>query len=283
MVLVVIILIAAGLRLWRLDQNEYGNPYYAAAVRSMLASWGNFFFGSFDPAGIVTVDKPPVAIWIQAASAKLFGFNGISVLAPQAVMGVASVILTYYLVRRVFGAGAGLLAGLALAITPISVAVDRDNLPDSALVLVLLLATWALSRAAEAGQLKWLLTSMALVGLGFNVKMLAAFVVLPTFYLAYLLAAPGSRWTRIGNLACATVVLVATSLSWATVVELTPTDKRPYIGGSKNNSALELALGYNGLARIVGMPNFGPPGTMPRAFRKCQFPPGIAERQAIGG
>ena len=203
----------------------------------MLASWGNFFFGSFDPAGIVTVDKPPVAIWIQAASAKLFGFNGISVLAPQALMGVASVILTYYLVRRVFGAGAGLLAGLALAITPISVAVDRDNLPDSALVLVLLLATWALSRAAETGQLKWLLTAMALVGLGFNVKMLAAFVVLPTFYLAYFLAAPGSRWTRIGNLACATVVLVATSLSWATIVELTPTDKRPYIGGSKNNSA----------------------------------------------
>jgi 4-amino-4-deoxy-L-arabinose transferase-like glycosyltransferase len=254
-------MVAAGLRLWRLDQNGFGNGYYAAAVRSMLASWSNFFFGSFDPLGFVTVDKPPVALWIQAASAWLLGFHGWSILLPQAMMGVASVVLVYHLVRRVFGAGAGLLAALILAITPIGVAMDRDNLPDPALVLILLLAAWALTRAVETGRLGPLLVSTALVGLGFETKMLAAFVVLPTFYLVYLLAAPIGRRLRLAHLAIATAVLVATSLAWPIAVELTPKSRRPYIGGSANNSAMELALGYNGLARVMGMGGrFGPPG-----------------------
>ena len=263
--LAAVISVAAGLRLFRLDRNGNGNPYYGACVRGMLASASNFFFGSFDPVGIVTVDKPPVALWIQAASAKLLGYSGISVLLPQALMGVASVVLTYHLVRRAFGAGAGLLAGLALAVTPICVAIDRDNLPDSALVLSLLLATWALSRAVESGRLGPLLLAMALVGVGFNVKMLAAFVVLPTFVLAYWLAAPLGWRTKLAHLAASGTVLVATSLSWSIAVELTPKDRRPYIGGSRNNSALELAMGYNGIMRIMGMGGFGPPGGMPRS------------------
>ena len=221
--LAAILALAAGLRIWRLDQNGYGNPYYGAAVRSMLASGSNFFFGSFDPVGIVTVDKPPVALWIQAAGAKLLGYGSYGLLLPQALMGVASVALTYHLVRRVFGAGAGLLAGLALAITPICVAVDRDNLPDTALVLALLLAAWALSRAAETGRLGPLLLAMALVGVGFNIKMLAAFVVLPTFVLAYWPGRPdlgGGRGSSTWRSRAA--VLAATSLSWSIAVELTP-------------------------------------------------------------
>ncbi len=261
--LIAILLLGTGLRVARLDQNGTGNPYYGACVRSMLASPSNFFFGSFDPAGIVTVDKPPVALWIQGASARLFGYSGLSVLLPQALMGVISVGLTYYLVRRVFGAGAGLIAGLALAVTPICVAIDRDNLPDSALVLTLLLAAWSLSKAGETGKLGPLLGAMALVGLAFNIKMLAAFVVLPTFVLAYWLAAPVGWKTRFVRLAASGLVLVATSLSWAIVVELVPKSHRPYIGGSRNNSALELALGYNGIARIMGMGGFGPPGGRP--------------------
>ncbi len=258
--LVGIILLAAGLRLVWLEQNGYGNTYYSAAVRSMLASLKNFFFGSFDPLGVVTVDKPPVALWIQAISAKVLGFSGFSLLLPQALMGVASVWLVYHLVRRAFGGGAGLLAGLFLAITPIGVAIDRDNLPDPALVLVLLLAAWALTRAAETGRLRTLMLSTALVGIGFQVKMLAAFVVLPTFYLVYLLAAPVAWRTRLIHLTAATGVLVASSLAWPIAVELTPKDHRPYIGGSRNNSAMELAMGYNGVARIMGMGGFGPPG-----------------------
>jgi len=260
---VAVVGIAAGLRLWRLDLNGFGNPYYAAAVRSMLGSWGRFFFGSFDPAGLVTVDKPPAAIWVQAAAAKLLGYSGLSLLLPQALMGTGSVVLTYHLVRRAFGAGAGLLAGLILAITPICVAVDRENLPDTALVFVLLLAAWALSLGAESGRLRPLLLSAALVGVGFNIKMLAAFVALPTFYLVYLAAAPIGRARRLGHLAAATLVLMAVSLSWAVAVELTPKDRRPFIGGSRTDSALDLALGYNGLGRILGgNGNLGPPGPL---------------------
>ena len=259
--LILVVSLAAGLRIWHLDRNGTGNPYYAAAVRSMLGSGSNFFFGSFDPAGVVTVDKPPVALWIQAASARLLGYKGLNLLLPQALMGVASVLLTGHLVRRAFGTGAGLLAALILAITPIGVAVDRDNLPDSALVLVLLLAAWAVSLAAETRRLRPLLAAAALVGVGFNIKMLAAFVVLPTFYLAYLLASPLSWRARLGHLAAATAVLAAVSLSWSVAVELTPKSRRPYIGGSKTNSAIELALGYNGWGRVFGgSGNLRPPG-----------------------
>ncbi len=262
--LVVIVLLAAGLRLWGLDRNGFGNPYYAAAVRSMLVSGSNFFFGSFDPIGLVTVDKPPVAIWLQGLAAKVFGFGGLSLLVPEAVLGVASVVLTYHLVRRVFGAEAGLLAGLFLAITPICVAVDRDNLPEPALVFTLLLAAWALSRAIETGWLKPLLVAAALVGLGFNIKMLAAFVVLPTFYLCFFTASPINLQSRLDHLIAATLVLMAVSLSWSIAVELTPKDRRPFVGGSRNNSALDLALGYNGLGRIFGgLGNLGPPGGPP--------------------
>ena len=263
--LVAVVLVAAGLRLWGHDRNGFGNVYYAAAVRSMQASGTNFAFGAFDPLGVVTVDKPPGAIWLQALFAGAFGFRGLSLLVPEALMGVGSVVLVHHLVRRVFGAGAGLLAGLFLAVTPICVAVDRDNLPDSALVLVLLLAAWSLSRAAETGRLRFLLLTTALVGVGFNVKMLAAFVVLPTFYLCYFVAARVGWRARLAHLAAATVVLVAASLSWAVAVELTPKDRRPYIGGSRNNSALDLAMGYNGLGRVFGgRGNMSPPGGVRR-------------------
>jgi 4-amino-4-deoxy-L-arabinose transferase-like glycosyltransferase len=250
--LAAIVVCAGGLRLWNIQQNGYGNQYYAAAVRSGLESPSNLFFGSFDPAGFVTIDKPPGALWIQAASATLFGFSGPSLLVPQAIMGILSALIIYLLVRRLSGPVAAFLAGLILAFTPVSVAVDRDNLPDSALVFVLVLAAWALSRAIETGRLRPLLVSAAIVGVGFNVKMLAAFVVLPAFYLVYLVAGPGSWRSRIGRLSIATAVLVAVSLSWATIVDLTPPERRPYVGGSTHNSAYELAMGYNGLGRVFG-------------------------------
>src|SRR5512132_2601529 len=174
-----VLAVAAALRLWRLSQNGFGNEYYTAGVRSMSQSWHNFLYNSFDPAGFISVDKPPVALWAQVASVKLFGFHPLSVLIPQALEGVAAVAVLYHLVARRFGAAAGLLAALFLALTPVSVAIDRSSNTDSCLVLVLLLAAWALLRAAEDGSRRRLLLSMALVGLAFNIKMLAAFVVLP--------------------------------------------------------------------------------------------------------
>jgi 4-amino-4-deoxy-L-arabinose transferase-like glycosyltransferase len=246
--------LAAWFRLWRLDRNGFGNPYYAAAIRSMLKSPRNLFFGSFDPLGLVAVDKPPVALWIQAASAWAFGYHGLSVLVPQALLGVGCVVLTYGLVRRAFGGGAGLLAGLFVAVTPVSVADDRTNLPDTALVFVLLLGAWALAIALETGRRRWLLLSAVLIGVGYNIKMLAAFLVVPAFAAAYVLAAPVGLWARFGRLACAAVVTAVVSLSWSLAVDLTPAVSRPYLGGSRNNSAVELAMGYNGLERVFGRP-----------------------------
>ena len=190
--LLAILGLSAWLELFRLQRERWSNPYYAATVKSMLTSWHNFFFAAYDPGGFVSVDKPPLGFWVQAASAKLFGFHGISLLLPQALSAVGAVALLYYLVRRAFGTAAGLLAAAALAVSPVSVATARNNTIDSLLVVVMLGAAWAVSRAVEPGRahLRWLLLAMALTGVGFNIKMLQAYLPLPAFYLLYLLAAP---------------------------------------------------------------------------------------------
>jgi 4-amino-4-deoxy-L-arabinose transferase-like glycosyltransferase len=249
--LVAILLLALVLRLWGLKQNGWGAEYYTAAVRSMAMSWHNFLYCAFDPAGFISVDKPPVALWLQVASVKLFGFHPLSVLMPQVLEGMASVWILFHIVRRRFSASAALPAAFFFAITPVFVAVNRTNNTDSCLVLGLLLAAWALMKATEKGSRRLLFLSMALIGLAFNIKMLAAFIVLPTFFLIYFVGAPLSLRRRIIDLTMAAVVLAATSLPWVLTYELTPADRRPFIGGSSRNSMLELLVGYNGIGRFV--------------------------------
>src|SRR5690242_21367809 len=215
-----IMLISIFMNFFQLGQNGFGNLYYAAGIRSMLDNWHNFFFVSYDPGGFVTLDKPPLGFWLQVVSAKLLGFTPFSVFLPQAIAGVLSVLLLYYLVRRHFGVIAGLLAALALALSPISVVTNRNITIDSTLALVLLVGAWAVMRAAETGRLRWLLLSAAIVGIGFNVKMLEAYLVVPAYGLLYLLAAPVSVRQRVGHLALAGIVLLAISLSWALAVDL---------------------------------------------------------------
>jgi 4-amino-4-deoxy-L-arabinose transferase-like glycosyltransferase len=246
-----ILLLAAAIRLWRLGDNGFGTLYYASGVRSMLESWHNFFFNAFDPAGFVSLDKPPVAFWIQVASAKLFGFGPLSILLPQAIEGVLSVAILHHLVRRRFGDPAGLLAGLFLALTPVSVAVDRSGNTESCLVLVLLLAGWVTVHAAERGSLRWLLAAMALVGVGFNVKMLAAFGVLPALVALYAFEAPLSWQRKLRDLGLSGGVLAVVSLSWIATYDLTPPDSRPYVDSTSENSMIELALGHNFIERFV--------------------------------
>ncbi len=247
-----ILVLAALLNFWTLDSVGYANTYYAAAVKSMLQSWHNFFFVSFDPGGFVSIDKPPLGFWIQTASAKLFGFSGFSILLPEALAGVLSVAVLYRLVARVWGRGAGLLAALFLAVTPVSVITSRNNTIDSLLVLAVLLAAWAVMRAVETGRLRWLLLGAVLVGLGFNIKMLEAYLVVPALGLVYLVGARAGWWRRLGHLALAAVVMLSVSLSWAVAVDLIPASARPYVGSSGTNSELNLALGYNGLQRLTG-------------------------------
>jgi 4-amino-4-deoxy-L-arabinose transferase-like glycosyltransferase len=249
--LALVLALAAALRLWRLDQNGFDNEYYAAAVRSMMGDWHAFFYNSFDPVGFVSVDKPPLALWIQVATAKVLGFSSLAVLLPQVLEGLAAVALVCHLVGRRFGAVAGVLAGLFLALTPIAVAVDRSGNTDTGLVLVLLLAAWALLVAAERGSRGLLLLAMALVGLGFNVKMLAAFVVLPTFALVYWLGAARPWRRRLVDLTLGGLLLAAVSLPWMIAYDLTPTARRPFVGSSPNNSMIDLAVGHNGVGRFV--------------------------------
>ena len=249
--LALILLLAGFLSFYAVWKEGYGNEYYAAAVKSMLENFKNFFFVSFDPGSFVSVDKPPVALWIQAVFAMVFGFNGWSLILPEALATVVSTALIYHLVQRIFGKPAGLLSALIFALTPIVAAVSRTNNLDPTLVMVLLLASWALVIAAEKGSFKMLLLSMGLVGLGFNVKMLQAFAVLPAFYLIYFLSPANKKGKKIAHLAVATILLLVISLSWATVVDLTPASQRPYVGSSQTNSVLELALGYNGIERIL--------------------------------
>src|SRR5437764_11564866 len=246
-----ILLISVFMDFFQLGEGGFGT-YYAPAVRSMMDSWHNFFFASYDPGGFVTIDKPPVGFWLQVASAKLFGFTPFSVLLPQALAGVLSVILLYYLVRRHFGVTAGLLAALALALSPISIVTNRNITIDSTLALTLLIGAWAVMRAAETGRLRWLLLSAVIVGIGFNIKMLEAYLVVPAYGLLYLLAAPKSIWKRIGHLVLAGLVLLVVSFSWIAAVDLTPASQRPYVDSTQDNSELSLAVGYNGIERLLG-------------------------------
>ncbi len=250
--LIAILLFSAGLNFYNL-QNAGTNSYYSVAVKSMLTSFHNFFFVSFDPAGFITVDKPPVALWIQAIFAKIFGFNDFVLLLPEALAGIVSVWLLYIMVKPKFGRAAALISSLVLACSPIFVAVVRTNNVDSILIVTLMTAAWALMKAVEKQKLGWLLLSFALVGVGFNVKMLQAYMVLPAFAFYYFFATREIKiWKKIIHLAASTLLLIVISLSWALAVDMTPESERPYMGGSETNSVLELAFGYNGLSRLTG-------------------------------
>lgn len=267
---VAIVLLSAALRFANLSALGYANHYYTAAVASMLKSWHNFFFVAAEPGGSVSVDKPPVGLWIQTASAYFLGVNGFSVVLPQILAGILSVIVVYHLIRRSFGTVAGLLAVLVMAITPIVIATDRNNTIDSTLILTLLLAAWAFIEATETGKLRYLLLGATLVGIGFNIKMLQAYLPLPAFYALYFLGSAERLWRKVGKLALASVLLLAVSLSWAIAVDLTPADQRPYVGSSGDNSETNLILVYNGIDRLLGMfgrrgsaPGGGPAGGLP--------------------
>jgi len=245
-----ILILSAILNFANLSIEGYSNLYYAAGVKSMTMSLKNFFFVSFDPASFVTIDKPPLGFWLQAISAKIFGYSGWSIVLPQALAGVISVFVIHKIVKKSFGTTAGLLSALFLATTPVFVAVSRNNTCDNLLVLTLLIACWFISIAAEKGKFKYLLICLAIVGVGFNIKMLQAYMVLPAIYLVYLLSSAISLKKRIIHLICGTLVLLVVSFSWAIVVDLIPAANRPYVGSSTNNSELELIIGHNGLERL---------------------------------
>lgn len=250
--IVLVLVVSLLLHFVNLRQEGMANLYYAAGVKSMLMSWHNFFFVSFDPGGFITIDKPPLGFWLQTLSAKIFGFHGWSIILPQALGGVISVYLIYVLVKRYHGEGAGLIAAIVLALTPIFVAASRNNTIDVLLVMTLLFAVLVFLQAAEELSLKKLLLAFFLIGVGFNIKSLEAFMILPTFYITYLLAQNRRFKTKVLHLLTATLILIASSLLWFVAVDRIPPEDRPYVGSSETNSELELATGYNGLGHFLG-------------------------------
>lgn len=258
--LALLLLVAGFLNLWNLSVNGEANTYYSAAVKSMSESWSAFLWGTFDPAGLMTVDKPPLALWVQAASVRLFGFSSWSYLVPQALMGIGAVALTYDLTRRVFGRAGGFVAGLALALTPTAVAIFRHNNPDAALVLCITLAMWATVRGLQDGRTRWLVLAGVAVGLGFEAKMAAALLVVPAIGAAWLWVRPAGGLVRtIRQLIAFGVASASVGLAWAVAVWLTPAADRPWISGTSDNSIWSLILGYNGLGRLLGQSG-GPGG-----------------------
>jgi 4-amino-4-deoxy-L-arabinose transferase-like glycosyltransferase len=253
-VIALLLITGAGafLRFYQLGANDNWNAYYAAAIRSMLSSPANFFFVAAEPGGSVTIDKPPLGLWIQAISALIFGINGFAVMLPQALAGVIAIPVLHRIISRRFGVLAGLIAALCLAVTPVTIAAERNNTIDGTLVLTLLLAAWSFLAATETGRLRYLWLGAVLIGLAFNIKMLQAFLPVPAFYGLYLLAGRSTLIRRIAHLGIATVILVAVSLAWVIAVDLTPADQRPYIGSSSNNTVTDLLVGYNGLQRLLG-------------------------------
>jgi 4-amino-4-deoxy-L-arabinose transferase-like glycosyltransferase len=247
-----------------LSASGYANTFYSAAVQAGSQSWKAFFFGSLDAGNAITVDKPPASLWLMALSVRIFGLSSWSILAPQALLGVATVGVLYASVRRTSGHIAGLLAGALLALTPAAALMFRYNNPDALLVFLLTAAGYFTLRATEKASGRWLSGAGALVGFAFLTKMLQAFLVLPAFALVYLIAAPTALRRRILHLLVAFATMIVSLGWWVAIVELTPASLRPYIGGSQSNSVLELIFGYNGLARIFGNGGgAGPGGSAP--------------------
>ncbi|MEV7281922.1 glycosyltransferase family 39 protein [Streptomyces sp. NPDC093111] len=249
-----LLLVTAALYLWNLSASGYANSFYSAAVQAGSESWKAFFFGSLDAANAITVDKPPAALWPMALSVRLLGLGSWQILLPEVLMGVATVGVLYASVRRRFGAGAGLLAGVVLALTPVAALMFRFNNPDALLALLMTVAVYCVLRALELaeGAARWLVWAGVALGFAFLAKTLQAFLILPVLALVYVVCAPGGIGRRFGRLGLGGLAMLVSAGWWVALVELWPASSRPYVGGSQNNSFLELTFGYNGLGRLNG-------------------------------
>ena len=246
-------LLAAVFYLANLTVSGYANVFYSGAAYAASQSWTAWFFGSMDAANFITVDKPPLATMLMGLSVRLFGLSSWSILLPEALCGIAAVALLFAIVKRSSGPVAATLAGIVLAVTPVAVLIFRYNNPDALLTLLLVGAAGAFLRGIENGRIRWAVLAAVLVGLAFNTKLLQAYLVLPAFIAVWAFAAPGSLKKRIAGLAAAAAAVVVSSGWWVAAVEIIPAAARPFIGGSTTNSALDLVLGYDGLARVFGM------------------------------
>jgi 4-amino-4-deoxy-L-arabinose transferase-like glycosyltransferase len=243
---------AAVLYLWNLSVSGYANTYYSAAALAASKSWSAWFFGSFDAANFITVDKPPLSTMVMGLSVRLFGLSSWSVLAPEAAAGVATVGVLFLAVKRSFGPAAALIAAVVMALTPAAVLIFRFNNPDALLTLLLVTAAWALLRSLDQGSFRWVALAATCVGFAFLTKYLQAYLVLPAFALVFGFSANTTLRRRVAGLGLALATVLATSAWWVVIVEMLPSGSKPFVGGSTTGSALDLIFGYDGLGRIFG-------------------------------
>jgi 4-amino-4-deoxy-L-arabinose transferase-like glycosyltransferase len=283
--IIVVAAVGAVLNAWGLSSVGWGNAYYAAAVRSMSKNWHTFLYNGLDSSGFVSVDKPPLSLWIQTIFVKVVGYSPIRVLLPQVIAGTLAVVVLYLAVRSVWGRSAGLIAAAGLAVTPINVMVNHSNNTDSILVFVMVCGAALAIRAARDGSLRWLVAAAAVAGSAMTAKMLAGVPVLPGVLVAYLWCAPRAWRTRLWHTAVGGVVMAVAGLWWFTLVDLTPKTSRPYVGSSSTNSAFQLAFERNGVDQVDGQNGgFGPAGAFPGGRPPAgAFPGGFPGGGRAGG
>src|SRR4051794_1326222 len=272
----VLLVATAVMYLWNITVNGMGNQFYAAAALAGSKNWEALLFGSLDTQNFITVDKPPVSQWVMGLSGQIFGFSSASMLIPQALMAVASVALLYGSVARISGPRTGLLAGAGLALTPVAALMFRFNNPDAVMVLLMTAAAYCTMRAVQHASLKWLAWAGVALGFAFLAKMLEGLMVAPALAAAYLVAAPAPVRSRLRHVSVAGVAFVV-SAGWFVVLTLLwPASSRPYIAGSTDNTFMDLVLGYNGFARILGRNHAGfePPQEVVGTAAGAQLNPG---------
>lgn len=269
--IILILILSFILNISNIGIQGYGNEYYAAGIKSMLTSFKNFFFLSFDPSGFVNLNKPPLGLWIQGIFARIFGVSGFSLILPEAIAGTLCILILYILIKRYFGFMAAIIGSLILAITPIYVAVSRTNDFQTILILFMLLSIMPAIKAAKTGKVKYLIVSVIMVGIAFNINRLESFIIIPAIYLTYILSEPEGEKRIVERYVCgitfiteererislkakvkplilATIILLVVSLSWSFLVDLVPVNNRPYIGDSTTNSEIELMLNHYSLS-----------------------------------
>ena len=255
--LTVLLVGTAVMYLWNITVNGMGNQFYAAAAQAGSRNWEALLFGSLDSENFITVDKPPLSQWVMGLSGRMFGFGSASMMIPQALMAVGAVALLYAAVARIGGRAAGLLAGAALALSPVAALMFRFNNPDAVMVLLMTAAAYCTVRALERASAKWITLAGVALGFAFLSKMLEGLMVLPALGLAYLIAAPTPLRTRLVHLVGAAAALVVSSGWYVLLTVLWPASARPYLAGSTDNSFMNLVLGYNGFARVLGRNHSG--------------------------
>ncbi|MET3206984.1 UNVERIFIED_ORG: 4-amino-4-deoxy-L-arabinose transferase-like glycosyltransferase [Arthrobacter sp. UYEF13] len=254
---ILLLIISGAVYFWDLTINGWGNPYYSSAAQAGARAWDALIFGSADAGNGLTVDKPPLHLWVLALSVKAFGLSSLSVLAPQAFMGMTTVWLVQRTAIAWGSRRQAFLAGLLVVLTPVTSIIFRFNNPDALLLLLWALVAFYVVKAVEKRAIHFLYLAAFLLGIAFLCKQFQSWILVPAVVIAFLVFGFGPLWKRLRQLLLAAAVMVIPASLWITVAELTPASERPWIGGSNSNSFLELTFGYNGFGRLTGQTGLG--------------------------